>query len=390
MVKFHTATDKEIKNGETTDIYFKRTKEILKKKQIRKKVSAEFALHSNKWDWAVFAGLEEMIELLEGLPIDLYALPEGTIFPPFSKNGTPIPVAIIEGNYDEFGIYETPSLGCICQASGIATKTAKIRIKEMNKPIVSFGIRRMHPAIAPMIDRAAYIGGCDSVSGMKGAELIGEKPKGTMPHALLLTMGDENGWKAYDEVMKPEVSRVALIDTFDDEKFATLHAAETLENLDSVRLDTPSSRKGNFIDIIREVRWELDRHGHKDINIFVSGGVDEESIEELSKAPVDGFGIGTSISSASTLDFSMDIVSIDGEPLAKRGRFSGRKKVYKKEDTDEYFVYPYNQAVDKNLKPMLVKYLENGKRVKGLPKADEIRKYVLKQLKMEIKHSLEH
>ncbi len=379
MEKFYTATDKEIKEGLTTDIYFERTRKILKKENVRKHVAAEFTLHSRSREWAVFAGLEEMIVLLRDLPVDLYALPEGTIFSPFSENGVPVPVAIIEGHYDDFGIYETPCLGLICQASGIATRTARMRIKAEDKHMLSFGIRRMHPAIAPMIERNAFIGGCDGVSGVLSAERINEEPQGTMPHALLLLMGDEEGWEAYDSVLDPEVPRVALIDTFDDEKFGTLHAAETFDGETSVRLDTPHSRKGDFIDIIRETRWELDLRGYEDVKIFVSGGLTEDSIEELVKEPVEGFGVGTSISNAASIDYSMDIVAIEGEPVAKRGKFSGRKDVYRK-NVHEYYVYPQGHEVQKDLQPMLVKYLDNGELVEELPTAQEIRAYVMEQL----------
>ncbi|MEF8879368.1 MAG: nicotinate phosphoribosyltransferase [Candidatus Thermoplasmatota archaeon] len=381
MVKFYTASDKEIEEGETTDIYFKNTKEILEKKNVNKRVTAEFTYHSETQDWAVFAGLEEMINLFEGKNIDFYALPEGTIFTPFSKNDVPVPVVVIEGDYTEFGIYETPSLGLICQASGISTKTAKIRRHLKDKKMISFGVRRMHPSITPMIDRSAFIGGCDGVSSIIGAERINEKPVGTMPHALLLIMGDKEGWKAYDEIMPSDTPRVALVDTFDDEKFSALNSAEVLETLDSVRLDTPSSRKGSFTDLIREVRWELDNHGYHDVKIFVSGGINEESIKQLVDEPVDGFGIGTSISSASTINYAMDLVAIEDKPLAKRGKYSGRKKVYRdKKDLLNYYVTPWNDDAPKDFKPMLKKYLDNGEKTEEMPNPQKIRNYVLKQL----------
>ncbi|MEF8847574.1 MAG: nicotinate phosphoribosyltransferase [Candidatus Thermoplasmatota archaeon] len=380
MSKFHNASYGEIKKGLTTDIYFKRTKDILKKKNIRKKVTAEYTYHSQNWEWVVFTGLEELLNLFEDIPVDIYALPEGTIFTSFSKNQVPIPVVVIKGYYDDFGIYETPSLGFICQASGIATKTARIRLKAKDKNMISFGVRRMHPSITPMIDRSAYIGGCNGVSSILGAKKIGKNPQGTMPHALLLTLGDKGGWKAYDEVMDPEVPRTTLIDTFDDEKFAALNSAEVMENIDAVRIDTPSSRKGDFIDLIREVRWELDIRGYENIKIFVSGGINEESMEKLVEEPIDGFGIGTSISSASTVDFAMDIVSVDGKPLAKRGKYSGEKQVYRKNNSLEYFVYPIEKNIEGNLQPMLKKYMEKGKIIKKTPDLDKMRQYVLKQL----------
>ncbi len=253
MGKFFTAGDDEILNGRTTDIYFIRTKEILKSKGIHKHVRAEFTVSKlpSGYNWAVFAGLEEALRLLEGKPVDVYALPEGTIFTARDVKGIPIPVMFIEGDYMEFAIYETPTLGFLCQSSGIATKSARVRVAAGDSTVLSFGIRRMHPAIAPLIDRNAYIGGCDGVSSIVGAETIGQPPKGTMPHALMITMGEEEAWKAYDEVLPPEVPRIVLIDTFGDEKWEAIKAAQIVKDIMGIRLDTPGSRKGNFPDIIR-------------------------------------------------------------------------------------------------------------------------------------------
>lgn len=69
-------------------------------------------------------------------------------------------------------------------------------------------------------------------------------------------------------------------------------AAETLgERLNAVRLDTPSSRRGNFKRIVEEVRWELDLRGYEHVKIFLSGGLDEESLKELADV-ADAFGVG--------------------------------------------------------------------------------------------------
>src|ERR671939_1599478 len=116
----------------------------------------------------------------------------------------------------------------------------------------------MHPAIAPMIERAAYVGGCDGVAVVKSAELLDIQPVGTMAHALVVILGEERAFRAFDRVIDPQIPRVALIDTFQDEKFGALAAAKILgERLSAVRLDTPGSRRGDFASILREVRWEL-------------------------------------------------------------------------------------------------------------------------------------
>ncbi|MDI6851622.1 MAG: nicotinate phosphoribosyltransferase [bacterium] len=388
MNPFHTASEDEIRKGLTTDVYFKRTVEILRHKNVKKSVVAEFTVGSlpDGYQWAVFAGLEYVVKLLEGIPVNLYSIPEGTLFSPRDFEGIPVPVMVIEGEYSSFSEFETPVLGFICQASGVATKSARIKKAAGDSIVLSFGVRRMHPALAPFIDRNAYIGGCDGVSSILGAEAIGKRPTGTMPHALMLVMGEEEAWKAYDDVIPQDIPRIALIDTFGDEKFAALEAASRIKDLLGVRLDTPASRRGNMERIVREVRWELDLRGFENVRIYVSGGLDEDDIPPLKKAGAFGFGVGTSISNAPTIDFAMDIVEVEGAPLAKKGKFSGRKKVWKCSHCQTLKVT--SNSVDsvscsscgENMELTLIQYLENGKVVRSLPTVDEIRSYVLAQL----------
>ncbi|RKX47240.1 MAG: nicotinate phosphoribosyltransferase [Thermotogae bacterium] len=383
MKDFYIAHEDEIKAGKTTDVYFIRTRKILEEKGIHKKVFADISITSlpKGWKWGVLAGVEEVAKLLEGHPVNVYSMPEGTIFHPYE------PVMQIEGYYKEFGIFETALLGMLSQASGIATAALRVKIAAKFKPVYSFGIRHMHPAIAPMIDRSAFIGGCDGVSGVLGAEMIGEKPAGTMPHALILTIGDQvKAWKYFDEVMPEDVPRVALVDTLCDEKLEALMAAEALgEKLAAVRLDTPSSRRGNFKRIVEEVRWELDLRGYKHVKIFLSGGLDEESLRELADV-ADAFGVGGSIASAKPVDFSLDIVEVEGKPLTKRGKLSGRKQVYRCEN-GHYHRVPAEKKLEKcpvcgaRVEPLLKPLIENGEIVAELPKAREIREYVLEQAK---------
>ncbi len=379
---FHIASEEQIKEGFTTDIYFVRTKEILEKENVRKKVIAEFTTQSMKYPWNVFTGLDEVTELLKGKPVNVWAFPEGTVFPSKDKNGIPIPVMVIEGIYSDFAIYETPVLGLMCESSGIATKAARIKKVSDGRIVLSFGIRRMHPAIAPMIDRSAYIGGCDGVSSIIGAKTIGKNPTGTIPHALIINLGSgAEAVKAFDRYIDSDVPRIALVDTYGDEKLEAVQAAEALkEKLYGIRLDTPRSRRGSFADIIREVKWELKIRGFEHVKVIVSGGLDEYTIPELIEAGADGFGVGTSVSNADTIDFAMDIVEIEGKPVAKRGKFGGRKKVFRREEDGEYMyeVVPFNEQAkgEEMLKPILM----NGELVYRLPEVDSIRSYVLNQL----------
>lgn len=324
---FNIATEEEIRNGKVTDVYFVRTKQILEARGIRRHVKAEFIVKKfpHNWKWGVVAGIEDCINLLKGFKgINLSCMQEGTFFK------TMEPVMVIEGSYTEFGIYETALLGFLCQASGIATKAARCKKAAQDRPVVSFGARRVHPAISSMVERNAYIGGCDGVASIKSAEDLGIEPSGTIPHALILLIGDSvKAIKAFDEVMDKRFKRIALIDTLGDEKFEAIGVAEALgKSLYGVRLDTPASRRGDFLQIIKEVRWELDLRGLNHVKIFISGGIDEEEILKYNPG-ADAYGIGTSISSAPVLDFAMDIVEIDGKPMSKRGKYSGEKQVWR-------------------------------------------------------------
>jgi nicotinate phosphoribosyltransferase len=263
---FHIATPDQIKAGEVADVYFQRTASILDAKGIDAHVRAELMAKAlpDEWEWAVLAGLAEVAHLLEGIDVNVRAMEEGTVFRPYE------PVLEIQGSYREFGVFETAVLGLICQASGIATRAARCRSAAgPGRKLMSFGARRMHPAIAPMIERAAYIGGCDGVAVVASAELLGTEPVGTIPHALVLIMGDTIGAAlAFDEVVEKKVPRVILIDTFDDEKFAAIKVADALgPRLAAVRIDTPGSRRGDFLELLNEVRWELDLRGHTDIDL---------------------------------------------------------------------------------------------------------------------------
>ncbi|MCG2722230.1 MAG: nicotinate phosphoribosyltransferase [Thermodesulfovibrionales bacterium] len=380
---FHTAEPQDILEGKVTDVYFERSLKILKAKKINPVVKAEFIAKSlpEHWPWAIFAGLEEAMYLMKRLPIRVRAMKEGTIFYPFE------PVMEIEGRYQDFCVFETALLGLICQASGIATKAARFKKRAGERAVISFGARRMHPILAPMIERNAYIGGCDGVAVVKSGEMIGEDPMGTMPHALILCMGSTTeAIKAYDEVLEPRFKRVALIDTFLDEKFECLNVAETMgKKLFAVRFDTPSSRRGNFFRILEESRWELDLRGYNSVRFYVSGGIREEDVPVLNPL-VDGYGIGTSISNAPVVDYSMDIVEVDRRPLAKRGKCSGSKRVLRCPKCGMKKIVPqtrkkYSCNCGKTFTDILIPVLDNGRKLIPTSPPAKLRKSVLENVK---------
>jgi nicotinate phosphoribosyltransferase len=380
---FHVAEPSDVLSGAITDVYFERSLRILKAKGINPVVKAEFMAksHPKDWPWALFAGLEEAMHLLGSLPVKVRAMREGTVFYPYE------PVMEVEGRYQDFCVFETALLGLMCQASGVATQAARFKLLAGDRLVLSFGARRMHPVLAPMIERNAYIGGCDGVSVIKSGELIGENPMGTMPHALILCMGSTvEAIKAYDEVLESALKRVALIDTFLDEKFECINVAEALgKRLYAVRFDTPSSRRGDFARILKECRWELDTRGHGHVKFYVSGGIKEEDVPRLNPF-VDGYGIGTSISNAPVVDFAMDIMEVDGEPRSKRGKLSGSKRVLRCTACGERKIVPnskkrYKCPCGQAFEDLLVPILADGKALIKAEAPSRLRKRVLKEVK---------
>jgi nicotinate phosphoribosyltransferase len=236
-----------------------------------------------------------------------------------------------------------------------------------------------------MIERAAFVGGCDGVASVKAAEIIGAEPVGTMAHSLVLILGEERAWLGLDKLLDKRAPRVALIDTYQDEKFGALAAARVLgKRLAAVRLDTPSSRRGNFAAILREVRWELDSAGFADVQIFVSGGIGEGQMPELNRY-VDAYGVGTSISNAPVVDFALDIVDVEGRPRSKRGKLSGRKHLWVCPECGNRGIAPWATRLghcprcNHRVRSMFETWLSQGKRKKRSPQAKAVREYALEQ-----------
>jgi nicotinate phosphoribosyltransferase len=392
--KWRIATEEDILQGRTTDIYFQHTLDVLRAEDIDPVVHAEVTVSAMPEDaeWGVVAGVDDALRLFEGKHLIVRGLPEGTVFFPYDGNGVKVPVLSIEGPYSEFAVLETPMLGFICYTSGMVTKTAQIRLAAGERTLLSFGARRTHPAVTPQVEYAAYIGGCDGVSCVLGADLLGIKPSGTMPHALVIAFEDQaKAWMAFDRHVSKDVPRIAIADTYSDEVGESLRAAEAVPDLLGVRLDTPSSRKGSFREIVQEVRWELDRRGFRGTKIFVSGGLGHQEILDLRRAPVDGYGVGGAISNSPSIDFAMDIVALKSgdtwKPVAKRGKFSGRKTVWRCaacgttgaiEDADALPRCGYCGGKTETLTTDLSK---DGSLVHSPRPPKEIRDYVLRQIR---------
>ncbi|ESS08657.1 MAG: nicotinic acid phosphoribosyltransferase [uncultured archaeon A07HN63] len=332
-----------IDSGRATDAYFERTEAALEHADRNPHVVAEVTADQfPDGEFELLAGVKDAAALLADHAVDVDAMPPGRFF----DGG---PVMRIEGAYREFARLETSLLGFLSHASGMATAARRVRAAAPDSPVLSFGARHVHPSIAAVVERSALLAGLDGFSHVAAGDQIDREASGTMPHALLLCFGrDEQAaaWQAFDAAAGDDVQRIALCDTFTDEVDETLRAADALgDALDGVRLDTTGSRRGDFRHIIREVRWELDAAGHEDVNIFVSGGLGSDDLREL-RDVADGFGAGSTISNADPVDFALDIVDVDGEPVSKRGKLSGVKSVYRTADGGHHIGHRAGDAPD--------------------------------------------
>jgi len=312
----YSANEAEIVAGATTDIYFVRTLEILRAaNKYETEVTAE--IFANKA--GVLCGVDEAANLLRLADVEVWSLPEGE---EFAQKDV---IMRIKGRYSDFGVYETAILGILASSSGWATAARKIKKLAGDRPVLCFGARHVHPAVAPVMERAAIVGGADGCSCILGAKLAKMEPSGTVPHAVMLVVGDTlEVAQLYHQTMPPEDPRIILVDTFKDEAEEAMRLAVSLrENLHGIRVDTPGERGGVTPGLVRELRARLDQAGFQHVKIFASGGIDEERLPLLLAAGVDAFGIGSYISRAPAIDMTMDIKEVEGKPIAKRGRIPG-------------------------------------------------------------------
>jgi len=313
--EFDIISPEAIREGRATDAYFDRTVEALDHADRNPEVVVEVTANQfPTGTWKLLAGLQDATSLLADRPIDVDALPEGTLF----DGG---PVMRISGPYRAFGRLETALLGFLSHPTGVATKALEARVAAPDSTVLSFGSRHVHPSLGAMVERSALLGGMDGFSNVAAGEIMGREAGGTMPHALVICFGrgeQEAAWQAFDAAVPEKTPRIALTDTYSDEVDEALRAAEAVPDLDGVRLDTTGSRRGDFKHIVREVRWTLDAHGHEDVDIFLSGGLGPAQLREL-RDVADGFGVGSYVSNADPLDFALDIVEVDGGAGGKAG-----------------------------------------------------------------------
>ena len=305
--------------GANADVYFRRSRQILEAESLDPQVVMEVFTRRP----ARLCGLGEVQALLQRLPggLQAWAVPEGSSIKPGEV------VLRLRGRYRAFGLYETAVLGMLSSGTGWATAAAECVAAAGEIPLICFGARHIHPDVSRRMEYAAMVAGFSGCATTDGALLGAVEPSGTIPHALVLCMGDTLvATRAFERHIEPEVRRIALVDTFADEAEESLRVARDLgPRLWGVRLDTPSERGGVTVELVAEVRARLDQAGHEHVRLVVSGGLSPERIRQFcrQRAPIDAFGVGSAVSGAPPIDFTADIKEVDGRPVAKRGRIPG-------------------------------------------------------------------
>jgi nicotinate phosphoribosyltransferase len=326
---------------------------------------------------------------------EVLAMPEGTIAFPHQ------PLLRVTAPFVEALLVESGLLQAINLATLLATKAARITTAAKGKRVAEFAFRR---AQAPLtVARSAYIGGCASTSFVAAAERLRIPATGTIPHALVQLFEDERS--AFEAVSETYNRYTILLDTYDVRR--AIHtvvdvardAQERLgHTLAAVRLDS-----GDLVADSRFVRQALDGGGLAETRILVSGDLDEFAIADLvaSGAPIDGFGVGTTLGVGSgSLAHEVEggalggvyklVQYVDAEgyerPVIKlagdKSTWPGKKEVYRLGNFEADVIQLASEPRPENGHRLLQPVIRNGEVLPGsAPPLSEIRELAEQNLR---------
>jgi nicotinate phosphoribosyltransferase len=341
-------------------------------------------------DWLASTGRfdKRMLDYLAALRFtgDVHAMPEGAIcFPnePMLRVTAPLPQA---------QLVESRIINIVHFQSLIASKAARVKLAAGDKPVVDFGLRRAHGAEAGlMAARASYIAGFAGTATELAEQLFGIPTFGTMAHSYIEAHDDEA--TAFENFARARPNNLTfLLDTYDTEAAArkVVALAPKLKALGitirAVRLDS-----GDLPALARRVRRILDDGGCAGVTIFASGGLDEDEIADMlhAGAPIDGFGVGTSLTTSSdapTLDCAYKLQEYAGLPRRKyspgKETWPGRKQVWRRYGADgrmaEDIIGLENDVQPGE--PLLAHVMRDGRRVQPAPPLDDVRGHAAREL----------
>jgi nicotinate phosphoribosyltransferase len=254
---------------------------------------------------------------------------EGDLYFPAS------PIMVVEGTFAEAVLLETLILSILNHDCAIASAASRMTNAAGKRPIIEMGSRRTHEAAAVAAARAAYIAGFASTSNLMAGHMYGIPTAGTAAHAFtLLHDAERAAFEAQIASLGPETT--LLVDTYDVPEAVRTAVELAGPKLGAVRIDS-----GDLAAAAQEVREQLDALGAFNTRILVTSDLDEYAIAALAAAPVDGYGVGTSLVTGSGVPTAALVYKLVAretatgklEAVAKRsvGKPSrgGRKQAYR-------------------------------------------------------------
>lgn len=247
------------------------------------------------------------------------------------------PLMTVEGTFAEAVVLETLVLSALNHDSAVASAASRMTTAAVDRPCLEMGSRRAHEQAAVAAARAAVIAGFAGTSNLEAGRRYGLETIGTAAHSWTLLHDDEPAaFAAQVAALGP--STTLLVDTYDVTRGVANAVAAAGTGLGAVRLDS-----GDLTSLAHEVRAQLDGLGATGTRIVVSSDLDEHAIASLAVAPVDSYGVGTSVvtgSGAPTCGMVYKLVAREGrdgalEPVAKAsarkessgGRATGARRI---------------------------------------------------------------
>ncbi len=265
---------------------------------------------------------------------DVWGYGEGESFVPGS------PILVVEGTFAEAVLLETLALSILNHDSAIAAAASRMTSAAHGRPCLEMGSRRTHEESAVAAARAAYVAGFVGTSNLEAGRRYQIPTIGTAAHAFTLLHDDERTAFAA-QVDSLGAGTTLLVDTYDVMQGVRTAVEVAGPGLGGVRLDS-----GDLLEQAIAVRALLDELGNHDTRIVVTSDLDEHAIAALAAAPVDSYGVGTSLvtgSGAPTAGFVYKLVAREGADgslvgVAKKSRdktsIGGRKWALRRRGTD--------------------------------------------------------
>jgi nicotinate phosphoribosyltransferase len=265
---------------------------------------------------------------------DMWGYAEGEIYFAYS------PLLIVEASFAEAVVLETVLLSIYNHDSAIASAASRMTLVAGDRPCIEMGSRRTHEEAAVAAARAAYVAGFVSTSNLAARHRYGVPTTGTSAHSFtLLHDTEEEAFRA--QVSSLGVGTTLLVDTYDIAEAVRIGVEVAGPELGAVRIDS-----GDLGLLAVQVREQLDRLGAHDTRIIVTSDLDEDAINALASAPVDGYGVGTQLVTGSghpTSGFVYKLVARENDEgvlqsVAKKSvdkvSVGGRKYALRRRDTD--------------------------------------------------------